>query len=64
MKLVDELHGDVLQKVLHLDRARAVGQYDGGDPTPMGAPQLLLRDTIAVASTLYELLVHAVPGAH
>jgi len=64
MKLVDELHGDILQKVLNLDRAWTVGQYDCGDPSPMDTPQLLLRDTMTVASSLDERLVHAVPLAH
>ncbi len=64
MELIDELHGDILQKVLNLDRAWTVGQNDCRDPSPMDTPQLLLRDTITVASSLDERLVHAVPLAH
>jgi hypothetical protein len=64
VELVDELHGDILQKVLNLDRTWSVGQYDCRDPTPMDTPQLLLRNTIPVASSLDERLVHAVPLAH
>ena len=64
MKLVNVLHGNILQKVLNLDRAWTVGQYDCRDPSPMDTPQLLLRNTIPVASSLDERLVHAVPLAH
>ena len=64
MELVDELHGDVLEEVLNLDEMRTVGQDDRGNPPPMGPPQLLLCDTVTAASSLDELLVHAVPGPH
>jgi hypothetical protein len=64
MELIDEFHGDILQKVLNLDRTWTVGQNDCRDPSPMDTPQLLLRDTITAASSPDERLVHAVPLAH
>lgn len=41
-----------------------MGKNDGGDPAPMSAPQLLLRDAVAAASSPDKLGVRTVPSTH